>query len=98
MLASNATRLIDTCVRSARLGFSHPIVRFVEILDASDASVIAVLAWCIVRMLESNPPTTRARYESAKKEARRRELGLWSDPAPGIGDSHGPDAEGVTNA
>jgi endonuclease YncB( thermonuclease family) len=51
-------------------------------LNANLAQILAGMAWWYQDYARDQPPQDRVRYESAVKEARKRQLGLWSEPDP----------------
>ena len=51
-------------------------------LNANLAQILAGMAWWYQDYAGDQPTQDRVRYESAVKEARKRQLGLWSEPDP----------------
>jgi len=51
-------------------------------LNANLAQILAGMAWWYQDYARDQPVQDRVRYESAVKEARKRKLGLWSEPDP----------------
>jgi endonuclease YncB( thermonuclease family) len=51
-------------------------------LNANLAQILAGMAWWYQDYAKDQPVQDRVRYESAVKEARKRKLGLWSEPDP----------------
>jgi endonuclease YncB( thermonuclease family) len=51
-------------------------------LNANLAQILAGMAWWYQDYARDQPAQDRVRYESAVKEARERQLGLWSEPDP----------------
>ena len=49
-------------------------------LDANLAQIVAGMAWWYQYYADEQPPQDRERYKSAVNEARKRKLGLWSEP------------------
>lgn len=50
--------------------------------DAGLAMIERGMAWWYRQYAREQAPEHRAQYEAAEFDARRREAGLWSDPAP----------------
>jgi endonuclease YncB( thermonuclease family) len=51
-------------------------------LNANHAQILAGMAWWYRAYAKDQSPQDRGRYESAVNEARKRRLGLWSEPDP----------------
>ena len=49
-------------------------------LDANLAQIVAGMAWWYQYYADEQPLQDRERYKSAVSEARKRKLGLWSEP------------------
>ena len=51
-------------------------------LNANHAQILAGMAWWYQDYAKDQSAQDRGRYESAVNEARKRKLGLWSEPDP----------------
>jgi endonuclease YncB( thermonuclease family) len=51
-------------------------------LDANHAQILAGMAWWYQYYADEQPEQDRERYKSAASEAKRRGMGLWSEPEP----------------
>jgi len=51
-------------------------------LNANHAQILSGMAWWYQDYAKDQPAEDQGRYESAVTEARKRKLGLWSEPNP----------------
>ena len=51
-------------------------------LNANHAQILSGMAWWYQYYAKDQSPEDQGRYETAVDEARKRKLGLWSEPSP----------------